>query len=900
VSTVSHVVNRTVRAGARATPIELLIGQRPSVAHLRIFGCRAFVLTPAALRRKMSPRGAAGTFVGYAKGCKAYRVLVNGTIKVSRDVVFDESRMGSADARPPSTVFSGMQELEADADSTAMVVPPTHRPAPADSPGPATAAADASGTAPPPTRGGAPRDAAGTAPHSGESPPADAAAAGFAARPGGTLLDAAELAARLPLPARDDPSNQARRSLRLRFMPARLGEHPGQGDAGGGSAALAHDAQADITPAWDGAGTDAAEAGGYNPISPGRETGGLATWGGTAYTAYERSNPDKMTLAQARRENDWPAFDEAVLKEMNALWDNGTFELAQLPAGAAVLPFQILCERKRGPDGEVARHKGRGVACGNFQVPGRDFGDVWAPVVRRATLLCLLSHAAAEGLQMHQLDVETAFLNGPVVEELYVREPKGYERGTPGQVLRLRKAVYGLRQAARQWFLELVKLMEQMGMWQCTADPCLFMADLDGERIFVLIYVDDILLIARKRAHLDATKDQIMAAFKSRDIGQPTYFLGLHIDRAEGQTGLLVSQRQYVARLAERHGLGDAKPLLVPMAPGTVLQKAGEALPQDGVVRYQALIGGLLYIATCTRPDVSYAVGKLSRYCAAPTTQHEAAALRVLRYLQGSSGLGLRFGARETLVGYCDADYAGDVDTRRSTSGYVFLPNGAAVSWASKLQPTVAVSTTEAEYIAAATAAREAVWLRLLLGETTGERGPVPMRSDNQSAIHLMHNPGGTARSKHIDVAHHFVRDRVTRGELTVRYVATADMTADALTKALPTQPLQRCCSALGMASRVGAPVIDGCTAGSVDGRLVEPEEPPAVGRAPGDGDGAAGEAKEASGQGGGHGASAIEPLGSADNDVGGSGGGAEAPWTHLIGWEASGGPGGGTGSRQA
>jgi len=223
-------------------------------------------------------------------------------------------------------------------------------------------------------------------------------------------------------------------------------------------------------------------------------------------------------------------------------------------------------------------------------------------------------------------------------------------------VLRLRKAVYGLRQAARQWFVELVKLMQQLGMWQCTADPCLFMADLDGERIFVLIYVDDILLIAGKRAHLDATKDQIMAAFKSRDIGQPTYFLGLHIDRAEGQTGLLVSQRQYVVRLSERHGLGNAKPLLVPMALGTVLQKAGETLPQDGVVRYQALFGGLLYIATCTRPDFFYAVGKLSRYCAAPTTQHEAAALRVLRYLQWSSRLGLRFGARETLVEYCDTD----------------------------------------------------------------------------------------------------------------------------------------------------------------------------------------------------------------------------------------------------
>ena len=900
VSTVSHVVNRTVRAGASATPIELLFGQRPSVAHLRVFGCRAFVLTPATQRRKLSPRGTAGTFVGYAKDCKAYRVLVNGTIKVSRDVVFDESRMGSADVSPGSAIFSGMQEFGADWDTTETDVPPAHRPAPADSLGPPGASTDAPGGASPTTSGGLLGDVPSTAPDSSASAAADAARADPKDRHGGTLLDAAELAARLPRPAHDDPRSPARRSLRARFMPARLGEHPGQGDAGGGSAALAHEAQVAITPAWDGASADAVETGVYHPISLERGVGGSAKWDATAYTAYERSNPDKMTLAQARREDDWPAFNDAVLKEMNALWDNGTFELTHLPAGAAVLPFQILCERKRGSDGQVARHKGRGVACGNFQVPGRDFGDVWAPVVRRATLLCLLSHAAAEGLQMHQLDVETAFLNGPVVEELYVREPKGYERGHPGQVLRLRKAVYGLRQAARQWFLELVKLMDQMGMRQCTADPCLFMADVDGERIYVLVYVDDILLIARTRAHLDTTKGQIMAAFKSRDIGEPTYFLGLHIDRAEGHTGLLVSQRQYVARLAERHGLADAKTLQVPMAPGTVLQKAGEALPQDGVARYQALIGGLLYIATCTRPDVSYAVGKLSRYCAAPTTQREAAALRVLRYLQGSSELGLRFGTRGTLAGYCDADYAGDVDTRRSTSGYVFLLNGAAVSWASKLQPTVAVSTTEAEYIAAATAAREAVWLRLLLGETTGERGPVPMRSDNQSAIHLMHNPGGTARSKHIDVAHHFVRDRVARGELTVRYVATTDMTADALTKALPAQPLQRCRSALGMATRVGDPAVAVCTVGSVGGGLVEPGKPPAVGRAPGDGGGAAGVATGASGHGGSRVPNGIDPRGPTDRDTGGSVGGTEPPCTHLIGWGQGGGHGGGADARQA
>jgi len=567
-----------------------------------------------------------------------------------------------------------------------------------------------------------------------------------------------------------------------------------------------------------------------------------------------------VTLAQARREYDWPAFHAAVLKEMDALWDNGTFELTTLPAGASVLPFQILCERKRGPDGTVARHKGRGVACGNYQVPGRDFSEVWAPVVRRATLLCLLSHAAAEGMLMHQLDVETAFLNGPVHEELYVREPKGFERGLPGQVLRLRKALYGLRQAARQWFLELEKLMGLMGMRQCTADPCLFMKDEGGDRSYLLMYVDDILLIARKQQRIAAMKRQVMEAFKSRDIGPPTFFLGLHLEQDAHRGLLTVSQRQYVTRLAERYGLADAKPLQVPMAPGVVMQKAGELLPQEGMERYQALVGALLYVATCTRPDVSFAVGRLARHAAAPTKQHEAAALRVLRYLRGTAARGLRFGPRAPLVGYCDADYAGDIDTRRSTSGYVFVLNGAAVSWASKVQPTVAVSTTEAEYIAAATAAREAVWLRQLLHDATGQGGPVKLMSDSQSAIHLMHNPGGTARSKHIDVAHHFVRDRVARGDLVVGYVPTTEMAADAITKALPRQLLGNCIAAIGMAGDHEDGGSGERPAGSVGRGLPGDEEHPARGLAPTADAGAAGDVATP-----GHGATGAVQLGAAD-----------------------------------
>lgn len=809
VSTVPHVLNRVPRAGAKATPHQLWCGMRPTVAHLRTFGCRVFVLTPAKQRRKLSPRGKPGIFVGYEEGSKAYRVLVEGSIKVSRDVIFDETSMQRPDAAPAPAPRAGTLPPDGE-DET----PPATMASPTNNPNPAGGQADA-------------EDDGETADDSETGDPL------------AELREAASMAAALPSPstpttaadaaptgnATPPPGQQPRRSTRGRTAPERLGTWVPHTNVEAAAAASDNepanrDGEAEGTRP---SGSDSANAGsrgekdaaeGTAPAPANEETEGAA------FAAYSGPNNDKMTLAQARQEPDWDLFDLAVEEEMDALWDGGVFELAWLPDGADLLPFQILCERKRNKIGKVYRRKGRGVACGNFQVPGRDFGEIYAPVVRRATLLATLAHAAAAGMIMHQLDIETAFLNGSLDEELYVRQPKGYERGNKNQVLRLRRAVYGLKQAARQWFLELVKLMDTMGMRQSLADPCLFMKDVDGKRLYLLIYVDDLLLLAEIQEHIDRMKETVMSAFKSRDMGVPDYFLGLHLDRPSPRGTITVSQRQYVKRLAERHGLADAKPALLPMTPGAVPQDAGTRLSQAGVERYQGLIGGLLYIATCTRPDVSYAVGKLARYAARPTEEHEMAALRVLRYLKGTARWGLRYTGGQALVGYCDADYAGDLDSRRSTSGYAFLLHGAAVSWSSKLQQTVAMSTTEAEYIAAATAAREAIWLKLLMVDLEQTNDAVQMRSDNQSAIHLMHNPGGTARSKHIDVANHFVRDRVARGDLIVRYVGTKEMVADVLTKALPGALLEQCRLGLGMqeVTTEDEEAVEGddCKAGSV------------------------------------------------------------------------------------
>ena len=242
-----------------------------------------------------------------------------------------------------------------------------------------------------------------------------------------------------------------------------------------------------------------------------------------------------------------------------------------------------------------------------------------------------------------------------------------------------------------------------------------------------------------------------------------------------------------IVDLLTEYKLDDGKPRLVPLSPSVTLAR-GEGEPLDtNAYPYSKLVGSLLYLSVCTRPDISYAVGALSRYMSCPTTVHWQAALGVLRYLSGTRDQGITFrGSGDTLLGYCDSDYAGDIDTRRSTTGYAFILNGAAISWSSKRQPTVAASTTEAEYMAAAAAVKEALWLRTLLTELDFKIDCVNINADNQGAIKLLKNPVSSIRSKHIDVVHHFARERVLRGEVAFHYIATDKMIADALTKALP------------------------------------------------------------------------------------------------------------------
>jgi len=711
---VNYVNNRIPSRGQSKTPYELFYGKAPDVSNLRVFGCLVLTHVPGQVRKKMGDRGVKGTFMGYAEGSKAYRILQGGRIVVTRDVRFDEAT-GGEDPR-------GANERV----------------------GPAGVASIEDAMA-------AARRVTGAPPSDDEGGPSSGSDAGSRSRTPWRGTQGAD----------------------------------GDGAVGG-------------RRAW-------------------YEDGGFIAGTGAAMAALPQ-DPDKMRIDVARRAADWPQFDEAVRREVDSLWSNGTWELVDLPAGKKVTGAQTLCERKRGADGDVSRYKGRYVVRGDTQTAMVDYNEVWAPVARHATLRALLAKCAGESLTLCQLDVETAFLNGVMEEEVYVRQPVGYERGPHGKVCKLIKALYGLKQDSRAWYKKLVEALLAGGFRATDADPCLFVGTGVGDVCFVLVYVDDLLLASASPEAVTRAKEYIMQTIKSREMGEPSFFLHMHIERDLEVGVLRLGQRRYVMDVLARFNMLNANATQLPMTVGAKLQKDGKLLDDEGKVRYQERVGCLLYLATCTRPDISFAVARLARFVSAPTSAHWAAGKAVMRYLQGTKGLGIEYGGPSDLEAYHDADYAADVDTQRSATGAVFLLNGGAIAWTSKMQKTVATSTTEAEYVAASVASKEAVWLQRLLGELGNAQASVKMHCDSQGAVAMMRNPVSSPRTKHMDVAYHFVREMVDAGKLTVVNVGTGDMTADALTKAMPMDGLYKCRTEMGL-----VPMSDGDSASARVGVLDRP-----------------------------------------------------------------------------
>jgi hypothetical protein len=324
-----------------------------------------------------------------------------------------------------------------------------------------------------------------------------------------------------------------------------------------------------------------------------------------------------------------------------------------------------------------------------------------------------------------------------------------------------------------------------------------------GANVFLLVHVDDCLVVGNS-AGVTHAKDLIKSLFDVKDLGPASIFLGLTVVRDRAVRKLWLGQPRYVQSMQEQFNLVGCRPRVAPLDTGTQLSKDGEMLPPD--TPYSALVGSLLYLATSTRPDISHAVGMLSRFVSSPRVEHWHAAKSVLRYLAGTPCLGLLYGDRaQPFVGYTDSDFAGDTNERRSTSGFVFMFGGAAVAWKSKLQSIVATSTCEAELVAAAQAVKEALYFGKLLTDLSGVYRPITVCVDNQPAIVLLRNPaaGSHNRTKHVDVCYHFARHRVAIGDVKIEYIATTQMFADMLTKQLSGPVFRFHRSNLGLCDRI-------------------------------------------------------------------------------------------------
>lgn len=498
---------------------------------------------------------------------------------------------------------------------------------------------------------------------------------------------------------------------------------------------------------------------------------------------------EPASVKEAKQSADWGKWKAAMDSEFQSLMETKTWTLCSLPDGANVIDTKWVFKAKQDETGKVVRHKARLVARGFTQEEGLDYFDTYAPVARISSIRTVLAIAAKEDFELVNMDVDTAFLQSSVEEEVYVSQPPEYEqRGTSGEklVCKLHKSLYGLKQAPRNWNKTIDEWLREYGLEPSHSDACVYVMICEDGTLVVVLYVDDLIIAGSNKQIVDDFKQAIAERFQMKDLGELKWILGMSIKRNRQDRTLEVSQGVYIERMLERYGMADCKPVATPGF-GDLSRVEGEGHANK---LYRGGVGSLIW-TTMTRPEIAYPVQVLSRYMQASGDEHWMAAKRVMRYLKGTRDLGIKYGVSDgdslILEGYCDADWGNDKDTRRSTTGYVFQLAGGSISWASKLQPTVALSSTEAEYMALSAGVQEALYLRQLL-EDLGyqQKSATVIREDNQGCIALAGNPIHHRRTKHIDIRYHFVRERIESGEIKVEYVPTEHQLADLLTKALP------------------------------------------------------------------------------------------------------------------
>ena len=751
------------------TPFELFYGRKPDVSLMRPFGCLAYAHLQKDQRPALAPHAAQCILIGYPRDYKGWsfwdparrKELISDSA-VFRESVFPFRKPGlsgvdcSVDPSPPvSTSFLP--------DSSVLFAPPS-APVPTDPP--------------PPLLPLAPIDLppVPAAPIDPPPAPADQPAAPV------PFDGPARLIVRLDIPEhrRAPPS--------IRSLTSDYEHHPVNGpplpakraSRGRLPGALA---EANLTVSDDFVSV---------PVVDAIEC---------AFNTSAAMEP--RTLAEAVARPDGESWIAAALSEIEAHLENGTWELAQLPAGRRAIGSRWVFKVKWKADGSIDKYKGWIVAQGFSQVRGIHYNEVFASTARMAAMRAVIAIAAAEDLELDSVDVSTAFLNGEIDAEVYMKIPEGLSvEGDPGPgedpkrwVVRLLKGLYGIKQGPRIWALKLHSVLTDIGFERTDCDHSVYVYRRDSVRILLPIHVDNLLLASNSRSALQSVKSELGSHFKLHDLGPTTSILGMKLVRDRRARTIALSQPGYIESILHDFQMSDCNPSHMPMEESLRLSssmspKSVEERLAMKDIPYRELVGKLLYLAVATRPDISYAVGVLCRFVENPGTAHWEAGKRILRYLRGTVPLSLVYSAPRSPVHrfttFSDADLGGNPDNSRSTGGFAICMAGGAVQWGSRLHPHVSLSSTESEYTTVSKVGCEVMWMRYLLDEFGYDMSsPSTVFMDNASAIQVAKHPEHQSTMKHMHRAYHWIRSCVENGEVVVSHVPGAENPADIFTKPL-------------------------------------------------------------------------------------------------------------------
>ncbi|WZZ27561.1 hypothetical protein YC2023_010962 [Brassica napus] len=768
VATACYLINRTpTKILEDQAPFEVLNKHKPSVEHLRVFGCLCYVLIPGQMRSKLEARSTKAVFIGYSTTQKGYKCYdpEGRRVLVSRDVKFVEERgyyeeKNQEDLKDLTSDKAGVLRIileglgiKMSQDQNSGQSEGGNEPEVQES-GQKGAGLNEEGLETSLGQDGAglneeQREISSGSHNQGEQEQREVEASVEDVEEEEEQLDVQEQAVRVQQPelrrstrVRKDPSSWVNTRV---YYNAQAVEHPSQAVCSFAQYPKAHCAfMVNLDE-------------GYIPRS------------------YEEAIQDK----------EWK---ESVGAEAGAMIKNDTWYESELPKGKKAVTSRWIFTIKYKADGQVERKKSRLVARGFTQTYGEDYIETFAPVAKLHTIRIVLSLAVNLGWGLWQMDVKNAFLQGELEDEVYMHPPPGLEHLVKkGNVLRLKKAIYGLKQSPRAWYNKLSTTLNGRGFKKSELDHTLFTLSTPSGMIALLVYVDDIIITGSDKEGIIATKEFLKSKFEIKDLGEMKYFLGIEICRSK--EGLFMSQRKYTLDLLKGAGAYGGKTARMPMEDDYKVPREGEiedSKPYQDPKLYRKLVGKLIYL-TITRPDIFFAVNQVSQHMQVPKEHHWRMVERILMYLNGSPDQGVWMGCNGSteVVGYCDADWAGDRADRRSTTGYCTFIGGNLVTWKSKKQKVVSCSSAEAEYRAMLKLTNELVWIKGILKHLGIDQAtPMTMHCDNQAAIHIASNSVFHERTKHIEVDCHKVRQMIVLGVILPCYTRSEDQLADVFTKA--------------------------------------------------------------------------------------------------------------------